>query len=362
MPNVYAVIMAGGVGARFWPRSLEKNPKQLLEIVGKGTLIQNTVKRLTDIIEPSNILIVTNRIQKTIVARQLPQIPADNIITEPLGRNTAPCIGLASLFIRRRDPDAVMVVLPADHIVQDEEEFERVLRLAIWVAYESRHLITIGIEPRRPETGYGYIQVINEDDGTNPYFGRGVYNVKTFAEKPNVPTAQRFLESGDFLWNSGMFIWCVNVFLEEIQKLLPDLYGELMKIEAVIGSKHYDHTLETVYRTIRSISVDYGVMEKAGKVYVIRGNFGWSDVGSWDEVYRLSGKDDQGNSITGRAFLKDTKNALIFSPDKLVAALGVEDVIVINTEDALLVCKLGHSQDVKEVVDYLRRKQMYDYL
>ncbi len=362
MPNVYAVIMAGGVGSRFWPRSLEKNPKQLLEIVGKGTLIQNTVRRLTDIIEPSNILIVTNRIQKTIVAKQLPQIPADNIITEPLGRNTAPCIGLASLFIRRRDPDAVMVVLPADHIVQDEEEFKRVLRVAIWVAYESRHLITIGIEPRRPETGYGYIQVINEDDGTNPYFGRGVFKVKTFAEKPNVPTAQRFLESGDFLWNSGVFIWCVNTILEEIQKILPDLYAELMKIEAVIGSKHYEHTLETVYRIIRAISVDYGVMEKAHQVYVIRGDFGWSDVGSWDEVYRLSGKDDQGNSITGRAFLKDTKNALIFSPDKLVAALGIEDVIVINTEDALLVCKLGRSQDVKEVVDYLRRKQMYDYL
>lgn len=362
MPNVYAVIMAGGVGARFWPRSREKNPKQLLDIVGKGTMIQNTVGRIEDLIEPSRILIVANKNLKAAIAKQIPSIPADNIISEPIGRNTAPCIGLASLFIRRRDPDAVMVVLPADHIIHDEEEFKNALRLAIWVAYESRHLITIGIAPKRPETGYGYIQVINEDDGTNPYLARGVFKVKTFAEKPNLPTAQRFLESGDFLWNSGMFIWCVDTIMQEIQKLLPDLFTELTKVEAAIGSNHYEHTLETVYRTIRGVSVDYGIMEKAPHVYVIRGTFGWSDVGSWDEVYRLSGKDEHGNNITGKAFLKNSKNVLIFSPDKFAAVIGLEDVIVINADDAVLVCKLDHSQDVKEIVDYLRRKQMHEYL
>lgn len=362
MPNVYAVIMAGGVGARFWPRSREKNPKQLLEIGGKASMIQNTVRRIGDIIEPTNILIVTNKLQKPAIVRQLPSIPIDNIIEEPIGRNTAPCIGLAALFVRRRDPDAVMVVLPSDHLVENEEEFKTVLRLAIWVAYESKSLITIGIEPDRPETGYGYIQVIDEKDGTNPYFERGVYKVKTFAEKPNLSTARRFLESGDFLWNSGMFIWSVAAILGEMQRLLPDLHSELQKVDSAIGGKQFEQTLETVYRTIRGVSVDYGIMEKARMVYVIRGNFGWSDVGSWDEVYRLSGKDEKGNNVTGKAFLLETKNALLFSPNKFIAAIGVEDVIVINTDDAILVCKRGWSQDVKEVVDYLRRKQMYDYL
>lgn len=362
MPNVYAVIMAGGVGARFWPRSRERNPKQLLGIVNKDSMIQSTVARISDLIEPSKILIVTNKNLKQPIARQLPTIPTDNIITEPLGRNTAPCIGLAALFIHRHDPDAVMVVLPSDHAIHDEEEFKRVLRLAIWVAYESHSLITIGIEPNRPETGYGYIQVVDEDDGSNPYFDKGVFKVKTFAEKPNLPTAQRFLESGDFLWNSGMFIWPVQTILSEIKRLLPDLYSELSKLEPVIGSSQYESTLETVYRMIRGVSIDYGVMEKADHVYVIRGTFGWSDVGSWDEVYRLSGKDENGNSITGKSFLLNTKNTLIFSPNKFVAAIGVEDIIVINSDDALLVCKLGNSQDVKEVVDYLRRKQMSEYL
>jgi mannose-1-phosphate guanylyltransferase len=266
MPNVYAVIMAGGVGARFWPRSREKSPKQLLEIIGKGTMIQNTVNRISDLIDAKNIIVVTNKLQKSVLAKQLPNVPAENIIVEPIGRNTAPCIGLASLFVRRIDPEAVMVVLPADHVLQDEEEFRRVLRLAIWVAYESSKLVTVGIHPSRPETGYGYIQVIDEDDGTNPYFSRGVYNVKTFAEKPNVATAKQFLRSGDFLWNSGMFVWRVDAVLREIEKLLPELYGELMHIEEAIGNTRYDQVVETAYRMIRGISIDYGVMEKTQNV------------------------------------------------------------------------------------------------
>ncbi len=362
MPNVYAVIMAGGVGTRFWPRSREKSPKQMLEIVNKGTMIQNTVKRVSDLVDPTHILIVTNKVQKAGIAKQLPHVPAENIIIEPIGRNTAPCIGLAGLFIRRLDPDAVMVVLPADHLMQDEEEFRRVLRLAIWVAYESGKLVTVGIHPTRPETGYGYIQVIDEDDGSNPYFSRGVYKVKTFAEKPNRPTAEQFLASGDFLWNSGMFIWRVDAIMRELETHLPEMYGQLAKVDEVIGSDSYNHVLETVYRIIRSISIDYGVMEKAKDVYIIRGNFGWSDVGSWDEVYRISGKDEHGNSVNGKTFLFDTRNTMVHSGDKLVATVGVDDLIIIATDDAVLVCKQGRTQDVKEVVDYLRRKQMTDYL
>lgn len=362
MPNVYAVIMAGGVGSRFWPRSTEKTPKQLLEIVNRGTMIQNTVARISGIIEPSKILIVTNKLQKPTVARQLPHVPAGNIIVEPIGRNTAPCIGLAALFIRRIDPDAVMVVLPADHLMQDEEEFRRVLTLATWVAYESGKLITIGIRPSRPETGYGYIQVVDEDDGSNPYFARGVHTVKTFAEKPNRETAQKFLESGDFLWNSGMFAWKAETILREIRASLPELHSELDAIEGTIGTDRFDHAVETGYRRIRGISIDYGVMEKAREVYVLRGEFGWSDVGSWDEVYRISGKDADGNSVSGKAVLHGTKNSLIHAGDKIVAAVDVEDLIIIASDNAILVCRRGESQDVKEVVDYLRRKQMNEYL
>ncbi len=234
--------------------------------------------------------------------------------------------------------------------------------MAIWVAYESGKLITIGIHPTRPETGYGYIQFEDTDNRKNPYFSRGVYSVKTFAEKPNEETAKRFLRSGDFVWNSGMFIWKVDTILNEIKKSLPEMYGELMKIDVDIGSEKYDQTLELAYKLIRGISIDYGVMEKAQDVFVLKGNFGWSDVGSWDEVYRLLGKDENGNSVTGKVFLQDTKNALIYSQNKFVASIGMEDVIIINTDDALLVCKLGDSQDVKEVVDYLKRKQFNEYL
>ena len=362
MPNVFAVIMAGGVGSRFWPRSREKSPKQLLEIVSKGTMIQNTVKRIESVIDPKHTIIVTNKLQKAAIVKQLPHIAAENIIVEPLGRNTAPAIGLAAAFIRRTDPEAVMVVLPADHIMQDEAEFHRVLNLAIWVAYESKRLITIGIHPTRPETGYGYIQVIDDEDRSNPYFERGVFRVKTFAEKPNLETAKQFLESGDFLWNSGMFIWRVDAIMREIEHLLPEMAQEMKKVEDALDSDKYDHVLETAYRTIRAISIDYGVMEKAHDVLVLRGNFGWSDVGSWDEVYRITGKDEHGNSVTGKTFLQGTKNTLIHAGDKFVATIGVEGLVIIATDDAVLVCKQGESQDVKEVVDYLRRKQITDFL
>jgi mannose-1-phosphate guanylyltransferase len=362
MPKVCAVIMAGGVGTRFWPRSREKSPKQFLEIVGKGTMIQNTVSRLEQFVDIHDTFVVTNRVQKALVIKQLPALPEQNIIVEPVGRNTAPCIGLAALHVRAIDPDAVMVVLPADHIIQDAREFQRVLNVAVETANESSSLITIGIKSTHPETGYGYIQMFNEVGDHNPYFSRGVLKVKTFAEKPNLQTAERFLASGDFLWNSGMFVWRVDAILEQIQRCLPDLYTELQKVEPVVGTGQYQSTVEKVYGIIRGISIDYGVMEKADAVYVIPGEFGWNDIGSWSEVHRASGKDERGNSITGKVIQKDTTNCLIYSPDKLVATIGVDDLIIINTEDALLVCRKGRSQDVKEISDYLRRKQMNEFL
>jgi mannose-1-phosphate guanylyltransferase len=362
MTNAFALIMAGGVGTRFWPRSREKSPKQLLEILGKGTMIQNTVQRLDPIVSPHQVYVITNRVQKSQVKAQLSSIPAENIIDEPLGRNTAPCIGLAALHLRRVDSDAVMVVVPADHVIRKVEEFHRVLRLAVVTAYESGGLLTIGIKPTHPETGYGYIQMHTEEDGSTPHYSRGVRRVKTFAEKPNLATAERFLSSGDFLWNSGMFVWRVDAILREIERCLPDLYRELQKIEATIGTPQYQATVELAYGLIRGISIDYGVMEKAKNVFVIPADLGWNDLGSWDEVARLSGKDAAGNSITGTVIQRDMNNCYVFSPGKMVATIGVEDLIIVNTDDALLICRKGRSQDVKEVSDYLKRKQMNEYL
>jgi mannose-1-phosphate guanylyltransferase len=362
MPKTYAVIMAGGVGARFWPRSREKSPKQLLEIVGRGTMIQNTTQRLQKVVAPGDIFIVTNRVQKPLILKQMPQFDEERIVVEPMGRNTAPCIGLAALAISRLDPKAVMVVTPADHLIQDEAEFDRVMRVAIDTAAVSDNLLTIGIHPTHPETGYGYIQMFVEDGAHNPFYEQGVLRVKTFAEKPNLQTAERFLASGDFLWNSGMFVWRVDVILKQLERLLPELYAELMKIDRAMGTPGYQATLETAYGMIRGISIDYGVMEKAEAVYVIPGKFGWSDIGSWDEVYRVSGKDDNGNHINGKVIARDTTSSFIYSPTKMVATIGVSDLIIINTDDALLICKRGRSQDVKEISDYLRRKQMNEYL
>ena len=362
MPNVFAVIMAGGIGARFWPRSREKTPKQLLEIVGPGTMIQNTVKRLEGIVDGKQVFVVTNKAQKATVIKQLTAVPPQNVLIEPISRNTAPCIGLAALFIQRIDTRGVIIALPSDHVVEDVEDYRRVLGLAIDVAYDSGCPVTIGIQPKWPETGYGYIQFVDEDDGKNKYFSRGVYRAKTFAEKPNLETAEKFLASGDFLWNSGMFVWRVDVILQEIKMHLPDLYDGLMKLDGVLGAEKFLSTLELVYGVIRGISIDYGVMEKAQNVLVIKGEFGWTDVGSWDEVYRISKKDERGNYVTGKAILKDTSNSLVYSNDRLVTMIGVDDMIVISTADAVLVCRKGKSQEVKDIVDHLKRRQMNDYL
>ncbi len=359
---LYAVIMAGGVGSRFWPRSREKNPKQLLEIVGEGSMIQNTVKRLKGFVEEKNIFVVTNKLHKHAIIKQLPNISVENIIVEPLGRNTAPCIGLAALFIDRLDPKGIMIVLPADHIIGNEPEFLRVLKTASQVVRITSGLVTIGIHPTHPETGYGYIQAKDRSEETQPVNIDDVFEVKTFAEKPNYATAIKFLESGDFYWNSGMFIWRVDTILNEIHRSLPELHGQLINLQPSIGTPLFEQNLETMYGMIRSISIDYGVMEKAQRVYVVKGDFGWNDLGSWDEVNRLSAKDENGNYIHGKVISINSKNTYVHTSDKLVATVGVEDIIVINTPDAILVCKKGASQDVKEIIDHLKRKQMNDYL
>jgi mannose-1-phosphate guanylyltransferase len=350
--------MAGGVGSRLWPRSREKSPKQLLHILGDGTMIQNTIARLQPMIPFENIFIVTNQTQIGQFREQVPQIPAGNLIAEPFGRNTAPCIALAAAILRDRDPEAVMVVLPADHWIQNVGEFQQKLRLACEAAHELRGLVTMGITPSRPETGYGYIQQDDHRGEQNRFFENGLRPVLTFAEKPDLPTAERFLASGDFLWNSGMFIWRVDAIDEAIRVHLPDLAEKIDRIHESFGRTEFPDVLESIYRQIHPISIDYGVMEKADNVYVTQCEFGWSDVGSWDETYRLARKDEAGNSIVGDVVTIDTSRTFVRTAGKMIATVGVEDLIIVDTPDALLVCKRGDSQRVQAVVDYLRRKKI----
>jgi mannose-1-phosphate guanylyltransferase len=354
--NIYAVIMAGGVGSRFWPRSKKKTPKQLLKIIGENTMIQDTVNRLKGIIPPENIYIITNKLQMSGVLTQLPELPVENVIEEPFGRNTAACIGLASILIRKKDPDAVTLVLPADHIIKGEEEFNDTLLSAAKFADESEAIVTIGIPPTRPETGYGYIQI--DENAVSD----SVYKVLTFAEKPNYQTAVRFVDSGDFFWNSGMFIQKIEVILGEMKEFMPDLHEGLMTISDAIGQDDYEDILTNVYGRLKKISIDYGIMEHSKKVYLIKGNFDWSDVGSWEAVYELSMKDENGNSKVGNVYLDTAVDSYVYSPDRLTALIGVDNLIVINDEDALLICRRDKAQDVKKVVDYLQINKLSEYL
>jgi mannose-1-phosphate guanylyltransferase len=319
-------------------------------------MIQATVDRLSGLIDHKNIYVITNELQRPEVVKQLNNVPEENIIEEPFGRNTAACIGLASVIIKSKDPDAVTVVLPADHIIKDEEKFKQTLKNAAQFANESKGLVTIGINPTRPETGYGYIQINDKAVAEN------IYKVYTFAEKPNYATAVRFVESGDFMWNSGMFIWRVDTILDDIKNLMPDLYEGLIEIQQSIGKKNFKDELKNVYGQLKKISIDYGIMEKSSKVYLTKGMFTWSDVGSWEEVYQLSEKNGNGNALVGKVFTDMVVDSYIYSPDKITAVIGLDNIIVINHEDTVLVCRRDKAQDVKEIVEYLKINKMDEYL
>lgn len=362
----YAIIMAGGVGARFWPYGTFKLPKQFLPIANSSSsMLQLTVKRINDIIPYQQMFIVTNSQYVNEVKKQVPRIPFENIIGEPVGRNTAPCVGLAATILKQFDEKANMIILPADHLIENEDEFKKTIMAGLKFVETNDAIVTLGINPTHPETGYGYIQFIDDAYLSVESVGAEkvtIYKVKTFAEKPTHEIARHFLESGDFLWNSGMFIFRADVILKEMKKSLPDLHHELLKLEKDIHTNKFQKSLEHAYSRIKGISIDYGIMEKANNVYVIKGNFIWSDLGSWDEVYRIKTKDKQSNVIMGETFIRDSNNNLIMSPKGFVSVIGADDLIIINTKEGLLICKKGRSQEVKEIVDYLKRKGLTDYL
>lgn len=368
LAETFAIIMAGGVGTRLWPLSRKNRPKQFLDFFGDGTMIEKTVERLKGLVPTENILIVTNKQGKELALEHVPEIPAENIIVEPVGRNTAPCIALATAYIRKRNPNATAIVLPADHLIPDTARFQQTLSAAIEIANRANALVTLGIKPTRPETGYGYIQSDHGDEelvnSVHDRYSVRAHRVKTFAEKPDLETARKFLESGDFLWNSGVFIWKINSLIGEFERSMPELYKDMLAIYDSIGTAEEHETIDQIYTWTHAISIDYGIMEKAELVYVIEGTFEWSDLGSWDEVmkFRLKNGEEDPQS-TENVFLQEAENTIVFKPKgKAIAVIGLEDVIVVDTEDALLICKRNKSQDVKHVVDALKRKQLESYM
>jgi len=356
----YAVIMAGGIGSRFWPRSRRESPKQFLNVINDATLIQNTAARLQGLIPPENWYVVTHERYVDQTREQLPAIPLENILAEPVSRNTAPCIAYAAHRLLARDPDATMIVLPADHIIQNVAAFHDVLHTAIEAAQDCRALITIGITPEYPATGYGYIQFDQNPEHLNA--PPVALNVRTFAEKPDLTTAERFLDSGDFLWNSGIFIWRADSILDQMKEHLPEAIRAFAPLADALGTEHEQAVVLQGFKDAPRISIDHGVMEHADKVYVIPASLGWSDVGDWRAAYDLSEKDEVGNSLKGNVLVVDSSRCLVQSDKRLVALIGMHDAVVVDTDDALLICNRENAQRVKEIVDYLYNHQWNKYV
>ena len=345
-----ALIMAGGRGERFWPKSRKSTPKQFLSLTNsEKTMIQETVDRMLPLVAIEDIFIATNRDYKSLVKEQLPELPEENILCEPMAKNTAPCIGWGAVTIRKRYGDAMMIVLPSDHLIQQPALFRGVLKSAIQTAQDTDALVTLGISPTSPDTGYGYIQYDTEEDAV----GRA-FKVKRFVEKPDLETAKKYLMSGEYLWNSGMFIWKASTILKEMEEKLPEHYALLEQIEKAIGTEEEKEALEAAFGQMKGISIDYGVMEKAKNVYVIPSSFGWDDVGSWLAVERINPGNDMGNVIKGDVVTVNSSRCIVQGGNKTIAMVGLEDMIIVDTPDALLVCAKDSAGDIKKVLEVLR--------
>lgn len=357
---LYAVIMAGGIGSRFWPQSRQARPKQFLNVFGDATLIQNTLGRLQGLVPVERCYVVTHERYVAQTQEQLPALPPENVLAEPISRNTAPCIAFAAIKLLAEDPDATMMVLPADHLIQNVRQFHEVLRVAAEKAQEPGALVTIGIKPTHPETGYGYIQY--DPTLTQDHDQLQAYPVRTFAEKPDVATAERFLDSGDFLWNSGIFAWRADSIQDALGTHCPDVSRAFEHVPEAIDTAEEEAAIERAYDRSPKVSIDIGVMEKADNVWVVPGSFGWSDVGDWRAVYTLAQKDTAGNATEGNVIMHNTARSFAHSEgDRLLALVGLQDVIVIGTDDAVLVCHRSAAQQVKNVVDYLRMNGMNEF-
>ena len=343
--NRYCVIMAGGIGSRFWPMSRQSCPKQFLDILGTGrSFIRHTYERFAKIIPNENFIVVTNRRYKEQVLEHIPELKESQILAEPIGRNTAPCIAYAAYVLRKINPEAEMIVSPADHLILNEDEFISVVEGSLDFMASHNALMTIGINPTRPETGYGYIQRSSSDR---------ISAVKCFTEKPNLEMAQAFLECGEFLWNSGIFMWRVEDIIKAFEKYLPEHSALFASVEQDLGTPNEAEAIERVFSVCKPISIDYGVMEKADNVYVHAGDFGWSDVGTWGSVYQQSRKDRYANTASGDSVhIYDTRNSLIHVPkDKVAVVSGLKDYIVVDTDDVLMICPKSEEQNIKSFIE-----------
>ncbi|MBN2206229.1 MAG: mannose-1-phosphate guanylyltransferase [Candidatus Aminicenantes bacterium] len=355
---LHAVIMAGGSGTRFWPLSRARRPKQFLPIVGRKTMVEETVERLRPLIRAGRVYTIANADQTRTLRRLLPRVPAGNLLVEPAGRNTAPCLMLAMSRVFLRNPKAVVAALPADHLIRDAARFREKLEAAAEAALAGDHLITFGIPPTFPSTGYGYIHF--EKERSIEAGGRVFYRVRAFKEKPPYDEALRFLAAGTFLWNSGIFLWRADVFARKLERHAPELYPfwtRMLKAAAKKSGKD----MAAIFREIPAISIDYALMEKAEGVLMTEGDFGWSDVGAWSSLCDVWPRDGAGNAANGGLQALDARDCLVYNPKKLTALIGVKDLVVVDTADALLVCRKDHDQKVKDVVEALKKKGSLKY-
>jgi mannose-1-phosphate guanylyltransferase len=356
---IYGVIMAGGSGTRFWPESRKCKPKQLLNIMGERTMIRATVRRILAKIPFERITVVTAAPHADEIRSQLPELSNDMIVIEPEGRNTAPCIALAAYKLNKIDPDGVMVVLPADHVIGKEEEFREALRIASEAASLGNHLITFGVVPNRPETGYGYIKL---GPAQIEVGGETLFKVERFVEKPNHSTAQEYVASGNYLWNSGMFVWTIKSIIKAFEEHLPAISSEMERISPALNTPDEAAAIAETYAKMESISIDYGIMEKANNVLTIPVNVEWNDVGSWASLEDVWERDRCGNATKGKVMFVDAAGCVVSSPRKLTALIGVEDLIVVDTPDALMICRKDKAQDVRKLQELLKDNGYEDLL
>lgn len=355
--KITALIMAGGRGERFWPKSRKNMPKQFLSLTDDGkTMIQLTVERISSVVDMEDIYIATNKDYKELVRSQLPGIPEENILCEPVGRNTAPCIGLGAVHMAKKYDDAIMLVLPSDHLIKFNKMFLSVLKDSCDIAEKDRNLVTIGITPAYAETGYGYIKF-----DSHVMEGRA-YKVDRFVEKPSLEVAKEYLETEEYLWNSGMFVWKLSSILYNLERFMPETFAGLKRIQASIGTPEEEDVLRKEFAQFQSQSIDYGIMEKAENIYTVPGTFGWDDVGSWLAVERIRKSNEMGNVVSGNIITVGTHNCIIQGEKKLIAAVGLEDLIIVDTEDATLICAKDSTADIKKVLENLKICNRDEYI
>lgn len=362
--NKFGVIMAGGGGTRLWPLSRKERPKQLLNLSGKDLMINETLDRLSKNIPRENMFIVTNAVQAELMKKETKgRMQDDHVLVEPAARNTAACIGYAAMEIVKKYGDGIMCILPSDHFIKNEKEFSAIINAAVIAAEKTDALVTIGIKPSFPATGYGYIRVKpGSETAVGDENGKNYSIVEEFVEKPDLETAEKYVKEGCYSWNSGMFIWKASTILSYMSRLLPDVYACLEKIGNAMNTPDERKVIEEVYPAIPKISIDYGIMERADHVLVISGEFGWNDIGSLDMLSIMKDADENGNTAYGEQLLIDTKDCIVYGTDKLIATVGISDLIVVQTEDAVLVCHKDKSQDVKTIVEALKKQEKEHYL